>query len=735
MPERVRLRGSLKRQLPKGVIRAEAPAGEFTVNVLVRPKNKKPSPDEQARLKPRDRQYLSRAEHAQMYGASPEDLKKVENFATSHGLRVVSSNAETRTVVLSGTAAAYAQAFGVQLVTCIVGSRAYRCRQDAIYIPTELDGVITGVFGLDNRQFARPHYRVKRASMARPASTGAQAAAAVAPAPAVVPGFTPVEIAKLYNFPTPADGTGQTIAILELGGGFHPEELNTYFKKLQLPTPSVAVVAYAGSGDNHPGTNPLDPANPDVEVMLDIQVAGAVAPGAKFVVYFAPDASDASFLGAMSAIVHDNVNNPSVVSISWGGSEDSATDQFKLEFDQILQSAALMGMTVCAAAGDNGSADFASDDPNWDGGAHVDFPASDPYVLACGGTFLTAADGNITSEVVWNDGPNDGTGGGVSRFFSLPTYQQNANVPAVANPEGAVTRGRGVPDVAGNAAADSGYRILCDGQQFPDTAAGTTPVGGTSAVAPLWAGLIARINQSLGTPVGYVNPLLYNISQNAGAFRDVTQGENGDYAAGPGWDPCTGLGTPDGQHLTETLRGAATTAATDNQQAERKDFTATRSIQPTTSGQPSLPDLTVLAVPANQVVLFRARGRGVQIYRCDPATHTFDPPRPQAILVTDDGDIIHHFKGPTWQAEDGSLVVGTVVQKVSAPADNAIPWLLLTAASHGGTAGGALSKVSFIQRVYTQQGNPPSGGCDAERAGSETRVFYEAEYYFYVPRE
>ena len=161
---------------------------------------------------------------------------------------------------------------------------------------------------------------------------------------------------------------------------------------------------------------------------------------------------------------------------------------------------------------------------------------------------------------------------------------------------------------------------------------------------------------------------------------------------------------------------------------------ATQSTQPTPSGQPSLPDLTVLAVPANQVLLFKARGRGVQIYPCDPATHTFGPARPQAILVTADGDIIHHFKGPTWQAEDGSLVVGVVVHKVPAPADDAIPWLLLTA-SPGGTPGGTLSRVSFIQRVYTRYGNPPSGGCDADDAGTETPVFYEAEYYFYVPKD
>lgn len=160
----------------------------------------------------------------------------------------------------------------------------------------------------------------------------------------------------------------------------------------------------------------------------------------------------------------------------------------------------------------------------------------------------------------------------------------------------------------------------------------------------------------------------------------------------------------------------------------------TRTIRPMTTGQPSLPDLTVLSVPADQVFLFRARGRGVQIYPCDPVTHTFGPARPEAILVTDDGELIHHFKGPTWQAADGSLVVGAVVMKVPAPADDAIPWLLLTA-TPGGTPDGKLSNVSYIQRVYTQHGNAPSKGCDPADAGTETPVFYEAEYYFYVPQD
>jgi kumamolisin len=378
-------------------------------------------------------------------------------------------------------------------------------------------------------------------------SAGASARAASVPT-----GFSAVEIANLYSFPTPQDGTGQTIGILELGGGYHQDELNTYFANLGIKSPKVTTASFPGGGSNSPGTNALDPQNPDVEVLLDIEVSGSVAPGANIVVYFAPDASDQSFLGVMNAMIHDTANKLNIISISWGGPEDEATDQFRNEFDQLLQSAAQMGITVCAAAGDNGSADFPTNDPNWDHAAHVDFPCSSPNILACGGTHITASKGSISSEVVWHDGPNDGTGGGVSRKFPQPAYQSNIDHQAAVNPAGPVMRG--VPDVAGDAAPESGYQVLCDGQQFPDASKGIPPVGGTSAVAPLWAGLMARINQALSKPAGFVNALLYGSSVRATEFNDITRGNNGDYKAATGWDACTGLGSPKGQNILKTLQ-------------------------------------------------------------------------------------------------------------------------------------------------------------------------------------
>ena len=191
-------------------------------------------------------------------------------------------------------------------------------------------------------------------------------------------------------------------------------------------------------------------------------------------------------------------------------------------------------MTV--ACGDNGSGDGESDTQ-----PHVDFPASSPYALACGGTRLTAVNGVISAEVVWNESSagEGATGGGVSSVYTLPAWQQGVTVPA--NPAG--TAGRGVPDVAGNADPMTGYQVLVDGQ--------AQVIGGTSAVAPLWAALLARCNQKLGRSVGDVHAALYQLGPHV--FRDITSGNNGAYRAGPGWDACTGLGSPNGEALVAGL--------------------------------------------------------------------------------------------------------------------------------------------------------------------------------------
>ncbi|HTS51685.1 MAG TPA: S53 family peptidase, partial [Burkholderiales bacterium] len=403
---------------------------------------------------------------------------------------------------------------------------SYRGRTGAVSIPQELHGIVVSVHGLDNRPQAKAHFRL--------ASNNVNAAAAAV-------SYTPLQIAKAYSFPATGNGSGQTIGIIELGGGYKQSDLTTYFKNLKIsPAPTVVAVSVDGATNSPTG----DTSGPDTEVGLDIEVCGAIAPGARIAVYFAPN-TDAGFLDGINQAVTDTVNKPSVISISWGGPESSWTAQSLQSYNSALQSAAAVGVSICVAAGDNGS-----DDGVGDGEDHVDFPASSPYALACGGTTLEVSGSSISSEVVWNDqDTGDGaTGGGVSGTFPLPSYQSNAKVPAGTNPKG--FKGRGVPDVAGDADPATGYNVTVDGSSFA--------VGGTSAVAPLWSGLIALMNQSLGTPVGFLNTALYNTGEGAGAFRDITSGDNGDFSAGPGWDACTGWGSPEGANLLKVLSSGAT---------------------------------------------------------------------------------------------------------------------------------------------------------------------------------
>lgn len=550
--KQISLKGSTKHRLPSAQVSGEVPPGEFQVTVMVRRQTALPTANQHASATIKDRAYLSREQLATTHGASPADIAQVMAFAAEHDLKVVDADSAKRHVILSGTPENYNRAFGVALKMYQSQQTTYRGREGDILLPESLSGIVTSVTGLDNRPFAKPHFRIRRDDSAQAMTASSRGVGAPHTSASPVPtGFSPMQLAELYNF-APGDGAGQTIAILELGGGYHASDLSTYFQKIGVTAPKVSTASYIGGGSNKPGTNAFAQDNPDVEVALDIEVAGGIAPGANIVVYFALDATDQSFLGALSAIVHDNVINPNIVSISWGCPEETASGQFQSEFDQILQAAAQVGITVCVAAGDSGSADFASNDPNWDGKTHVDFPASSPNVLACGGTHLTATSTSISSEVVWFDGPNDGTGGGVSRSFPLPSYQVKDDKNKAVDPPGPIMRG--VPDVAGDAAPGSGYQVLCDGQAFPDAAQGVPPVGGTSAVAPLWAGLVARLNQSLGKPVGFLNPLIYAIPTTANAFRDITVGNNGKYKAGPDWDPCTGLGSPNGKNLLTALK-------------------------------------------------------------------------------------------------------------------------------------------------------------------------------------
>jgi kumamolisin len=519
---KVILKGSERAAVQGAQVLAPADATErLEVSMIIRRRGRKALQTRVAQLAAGDRTTgtLSREEFAKEHGADPVDLAAVRKFAAAHGLTVVQEHAARRTVVLSGTVAEFNDAFSVRLQKFSHPEGAYRGRIGAIMLPQELDGVVEAVLGLDNRPQAKPHFRV------RPVGNGKKKHAKEA-----ATSFTPTQVASLYGFPS-GTGAGQCVAIIELGGGFRAADLTTYFASLNVGTPKVAAVS-VDHGENAPTG---DANGPDGEVMLDIEVVGSIAPAASIVVYFTPN-TDAGFLDAVTTAIHDTTNKPSVISISWGGAESTWTAQAMTAMDDAFQAAATMGITVCVASGDSGSTDGVAG-----GGDHVDFPASSPFALGCGGTTLKATQSSI-NEVVWNDGADGGaSGGGISSFFPAPIWQQGKKAIQTDGTTIALTK-RGVPDVAGDADPETGYDVLIDGTK--------TVIGGTSAVAPLWAGLIARINQTSGAPVGYLNPQLYNKPQ---ALRDITLGNNGDFAAAMGWDACTGLGTPNGPALQSVM--------------------------------------------------------------------------------------------------------------------------------------------------------------------------------------
>ena len=488
------------------------PAGAVMVSVVVR---RKESIDTRSLGKATGR--MSRAAFAKKHGPDPASVKLVKAFAAEFGLSAELAPDGRRTVHVSGTAAAMQKAFDVKLGQHTIDGVNYRVREGTICIPDELAGHVEAVLGLDNRPQAHPQLRGWN-GVAEPHATNVS--------------YTPVQVAQLYGFPSGAKATGQTIGIIELGGGFRTADITAYFKSLGMPAPTVTAVL-VDKAKNAPGK----PSGPDGEVMLDIEVCAAVAPGAKIAVYFAPN-TDQGFVDAIATAVHDKTNKPSVISISWGAPESAWTAQSMQALDAACQTAAALGVTITVASGDNGS-----DDGVGDGKNHVDFPASSPHVLGCGGTKLVGSGTTIQSEVVWNEtAANEGAGGGgVSNVFPLPAWQKNANVPKPTVAAG----GRGVPDVSGDADPATGYQIRVDGQ--------TAVIGGTSAVAPLWAGLIALANAANKAPAGFINPVIYAAGAKK-AFRDITQGNNGAFSAGPGWDACTGLGSPNAPALIAAIK-------------------------------------------------------------------------------------------------------------------------------------------------------------------------------------
>jgi hypothetical protein len=509
---------------------------------------------------PGKRRFLSAAEFAATHGAAQEDLSAVAHFAHTHGLVVVGTSIAGRTVALQGTVDQISRAFDLEMGTYHSSKGAYRSHEGSVRVPDELADVVTAIFGLDNR-------RSESRRNADPAGTVQ---------------MSPVQVAQLYNFPpTPPDASGQVIGVMEFSGsgifaaGWNQSDIDDTMALFGAPTFTPLDKPITGS--NTPGSK-FSPQPGDGEVILDICVASAAAPGAAIWVYWGTDITSATdWIDLLNGIIADP---PTVLSNSnaLSSGDDAATlglngilpSQIQTISDK-FQSLAAMGVTVFSACGDDGSRSFTMDKL-----AHLQYPGSDPWVTSCGGTTIGPSPLNV--EWVWNDNnPNSGfpqaTGGGVSAFFvepahPLPAWQQGVVTQTSIN-DGTI--GRGVPDVAGNASVISGYQLTVDGI--------LGAYGGTSAVAPLYAGLMALIVKRLGQQVGFLNPTLY-------AFRDsvcrdindqVYKGSPPDngvpgftdshsrtypavkgYPSGPGWDACTGLGVIDGGALLAALQGVFT---------------------------------------------------------------------------------------------------------------------------------------------------------------------------------
>jgi kumamolisin len=472
-----------------------------------------------APLPPAGSVLLSREELRERYGADPAELEAVRAELEGRGLGIVYADAGSRRIQAEGTIAQFSEIFGTELQLARHGEDGqFRYRTGVLTLPEPLREATVAVLGLDSRPQASAHFRLRKHHHAGQAKSVS---------------YTPLQVGAAYQFPEGYNGAGESIALIELGGGYDESTLSQYFESIGVTAPQVTAVPVDG-GSNAP-TGSAD--GPDGEVQLDIEVAGALAPGAALTVYFSPNTNQ-GFADAVTDAAHA-ATTPTAISISWGGPEDSWDAQSAEALDSACADAVALGATVLAAAGDSGSGDGSTD-----GSAQCDFPASSPHVLGCGGTRLSLdSAGAIAGETVWNDGSGGGaTGGGVSTLYPVPAWQSNAGVPAHAGSGGG--SGRGVPDVAGNADPESGYEVLVDGT--------STVVGGTSAVAPLWAALVARLAQQAGRKLGLLQTALYagvapGVAQPG--FQDVTSGTNGSYKAGRGWDACTGLGTPDGATL------------------------------------------------------------------------------------------------------------------------------------------------------------------------------------------
>lgn len=491
------------------------PNSQIDVTVMVKSKASEQEMNETLqRIIEGKEEPLDDAQFAARFGADKAAMDRVLKFAKDSGLQVAKVDQESGRVQLHGTVGDFSKAFNVQLDDYQNGAEVCRERAGNVMVPRSMSDDIQGVFGLDNPRLLNTHFRQMPTGDSSPRADNS---------------FMPNEVADMYNFPKDSMGAGQSVAIVEFGGGLDAKDNSKYYKDHGLKEPKIQIIEI-GNAKNKTGESA------DGEVALDSQVIGAVAPDAKQQLIFAPN-SDQGFLDAITRATFaekGEIQN-SAISISWGAPESDWNEQAIQNLNIAFKKAALRGISIFAASGDDGAKDKSSD-----GKFTPDYPSSDPFVTGTGGTRLDRSG----KEVTWNDGFFGGsTGGGISAKFEVPEWQKNLTMPPNANNTG--KPGRGAPDIAGNASPLTGYKIRVGGNE--------TTTGGTSAVAPLYAALMMRVNGALGKPVGYLNPLLYQNS-GAGFFKDITDGHNNGYSTGPGWDATTGWGVVQGDKFLDFLK-------------------------------------------------------------------------------------------------------------------------------------------------------------------------------------
>lgn len=517
----------------------------------------------------------------------------LNTYCKSHNL-IVTSHIDSHHLCVSGIAKDYEEAFRMFLYSYQnADGDMFHGSDTPINVPIAWENKVHHVIGFNNIKFRRVRSRQKSELKAMNITSESEAA----PISNNGAYYSPLQLASIYNFPTKSnsvtlDGSGITIGILEFGGGYNMSDITRYLTQLGITATPKIVNVSVSDGNTVGSNNPSDTAD-SVDVVLDIEIVCAIVPNANIRVYFAPNTNGGMYYAYYDAVVRDKCD---IVSTSWGAYEYEFASSGLTPLMNSISSILNSNSTVVAASGDEGSTGDLSNIsslPKPIPQYNVLFPASSPYVLACGGTKVISSDGiNFGSEIVWNNGVVNGsdyaTGGGVSMTFTTPSYQ--STLPT--NIKNTLNGRRGLPDIAAHADPSNGYLIY--GSNF-GTAAGWYVIGGTSAAASLWAGLLARIYQATGKKYGVINSTLYDISSSS--YHNITTGNNGNtanplYAAGTGWNFCTGWGSPNGVNLMNALIAASSAISTTTK--------PTTTVRPTTTRPPPTTRAPLITKPTTR---------------------------------------------------------------------------------------------------------------------------------------